>query len=94
VPGRCIRKIPVSGRNGRTQHDIVILRWRALRHATSRVTIELIWPEKANPKRGGHTHPLREFALERPDVHRGLCGGKHAVAGGAAVVPVPLTANQ
>jgi hypothetical protein len=59
APGRYVRKISVSGLNGRNQHDIVLFRWRALRQAASRVTIELIWPKKANPKRGGCTPSKR-----------------------------------
>jgi hypothetical protein len=54
-PGRYVRKIRVSGLGGRTQHDIILFRWRALRQAASGVTIEVIWPNKANPKRGRHT---------------------------------------
>jgi hypothetical protein len=49
APARYVRKISVSGLNGHTQHQIVLFRLRALRQATSTVTIKVIWPD---PKKG------------------------------------------
>jgi hypothetical protein len=92
-PGRYVRQIQVLGLNGRTRHDFILFRRRALRHAASRETIELIWPKKRTRREAGRPR-LKDLALDVLIITEINCGGNCVIARGAAVVPAPTTANH